>query len=126
MTIKIVLHCETKMNDNMVSNIDIYPLIQMIWNLATIQHSCLLTNNLTLTNFRVKGERGLMDYLGACYDISERLSKKFPELSNLRSEMGNWMTVFDQEYADPNTFVRTKSVDLVRKHAKKLAEDVDK
>jgi hypothetical protein len=87
--IKTVLHYETKMNDDMVSNIDIYPLIRMIWNLATIQHSCVLRSGVTLTTFRIKGDNGLMDYLGACYDISERLSKKFPELSNLRFEIGN-------------------------------------
>ena len=35
------------------------------------------------------------------------------------------MTVFDQDYANPNSLT-TKSVDLTRKHAQNLTTDIDK
>lgn len=107
----------------MVSNIEIYPLIRAIWNLASVSHRVGIATSLTLAQINVKGEKGIIDSLGAIYDVINSLSKKYEEISNIPNEIQKWINLLEKEYGDPGKFLQTKSVGLFRKHAVLLNKD---
>lgn len=107
----------------MVSNIEIYPLIRAIWNLASVSHRAGIATSLTPAQINVKGEKGIIDSLGAIYDVINRLSKKYEEIFNIPNEIQKWINLLEKEYGDPEKFLQTKSVGLFRKHAVLLYKD---
>jgi len=104
---------------NMVSHTEIYPLVRMIWNLATIHMEAVIAMA-PLSKIPIKGKSGILDPLEAFHLGIVVLTKYHEELADLPSEIKLWIDLFEKEYGDPSSTVFMKNIHLKIEHAKKL------
>lgn len=81
----------------MVSHNEIYPLVRCIWNLSSV-HMQSVMSMIPMSNMPVKGTKGIASSLGTIELFMKRMEKKYPELSNLVSEIRTWLDFFEKEY----------------------------
>jgi len=103
----------------MVSHIEIYPLVKIIWNLAIIHMEAAIATG-PVSKIPVKGNNGILNLLDAVHLGTVILTKTHEELADIPSEIKMWIDLFNTEYGDPSSTVFMKNINLKIDHAKKL------
>lgn len=111
----------------MVSHNEIYPVIRMIWNLASAHKVALTATGIAPSlPIVVNGEKGLRETISASQLVVERLATSYPEMSKVSNEIQKWIDKFENDYGHPHALLSTKPLDLIRRDAIPLANDIAK